>query len=69
MLARRCMLGDPGGRAPRGARGLKYQLQKNEYDQTRESCPSRGTWIEIRYIEILKSMFGGRAPRGARGLK
>ena len=33
------------------------------------SCPSRGTWIEIRNgVEYLCDD-GGRAPRGARGLK
>ena len=34
-----------------------------------QSCPSRGTWIEIRRRCPMRSAALGRAPRGARGLK
>ena len=33
------------------------------------SCPSRGTWIEIRPRGKRRGLRDGRAPRGARGLK
>ena len=51
-------------RAPRGARGLKYQqdiLQR--VDQ--QSRPARGAWIEI-YSCRHSGSIGRRAPRGAR---
>ena len=55
-------------RAPRGARGLKYNAPYH-----RENCgrsrPARGAWIEIKSRSSMSVMLVGRAPRGARGLK
>ena len=55
-------------RAPRGARGLKFEevgIKLNDI----ESCPSRGTWIEITGYVRRDFKRASRAPRGARGLK
>ena len=41
------------GRAPRGARGLKF----NGYSAPMvdvKSCPSRGTWIEMAVLEAFR---------------
>ena len=40
------------GRAPRGARGLKYICCVRGVDCRVGSCPSRGTWIEIRLYAL-----------------
>ena len=36
---------------------------------TIQSCPSRGTWIEILVYKPFSAEYFRRAPRGARGLK
>ena len=59
---------DSDGRAPRGARGLKYVLAPTASAAV-ASCPSRGTWIEIDDAVVYGFHVLGRAPRGARGLK
>ena len=41
------------GRAPRGARGLKYVAFLFAGLLCNRSCPSRGTWIEIGYAHRL----------------
>ena len=35
----------------------------------KESCPARGTWIEIVNEAVVAGLGFGRAPQGARGLK
>ena len=55
-------------RAPRGARGLK-SCGAGKSSPEEESCPSRGTWIEIITARFKEAARCGRAPRGARGLK
>ena len=56
-------------RAPQGARGLKsYPCSKRCICAW--SCPARGTWIEIRSITPSgRKRDYSRAPQGARGLK
>ena len=56
------------GRAPQGARGLKFGsiLAANTQIQSR---PARGAWVEITENPHVLQVSGGRAPQGARGLK
>ena len=57
------------GRAPRGARGLKFDFYEQQPILLVLSRPSRGAWIEI-FTVLLRNLCGScRAPRGARGLK
>ena len=56
------------GRAPYGARGLKYFYGKVDTPRT-PSRPVWGAWIEIRAWEMVLYPDAGRAPYGARGLK
>ena len=56
-------------RAPRGARGLKWQSLKGCLWTASVSCPSRGTWIEMFCGRLAGAAAFSRAPRGARGLK
>ena len=56
-------------RAPRGARGLKLHYTRNEFPKLIQSCPSRGTWIEMAMLTERSQLYHCRAPRGARGLK
>ena len=44
------------GRAPRGARGLKYPNGLC-YLHTEPSRPSRGAWIEIRSMAISSALW------------
>ena len=60
--------GNGWGRAPRGARGLKYPFPSTSASQNL-SRPARGAWIEIRIFAGHGLPTGSRAPRGARGLK
>ena len=59
---------DWDGRAPHGARGLKYV--KNSFRFVIfTSRPAWGAWIEIGWKCANRSPGSGRAPHGARGLK
>ena len=40
------------GRAPRGARGLKW-VQEGDSSQFAKSRPSRGAWIEMLWISAI----------------
>ena len=56
------------GRPPRGGRGLKF-LRLSKRNHFPESPPSRGAWIEITGIPLLRIVVTRRPPRGGRGLK
>ena len=56
------------GRAPRGARGLKY-THDGVHIAGGASRPSRGAWIEMQNQRLIIAHVHRRAPRGARGLK
>ena len=62
MPPRRC------GRAPQGARGLKYQGGRRAVGAA-QSRPARGAWVEIASKAKAATCWGCRAPQGARGLK
>ena len=68
MLLRPPVVWRSSGRAPRGARGLKYDIARHNSDGF-ASCPSRGTWIEMPDPDQESGHPESRAPRGARGLK
>ena len=56
------------GRAPHGARGLKF-WNSAEGALAGESRPAWGAWIEIVTKAVTLDRIVGRAPHGARGLK
>ena len=56
------------GRAPHGARGLKYKLIDTKTNE-QESRPAWGAWIEIERVVLPLHHPASRAPHGARGLK
>ena len=56
------------GRAPYGARGLKF-LRECLVAGAAKSRPVWGAWIEIAYLAYSTSVRVRRAPDGARGLK
>ena len=56
-------------RAPRGARGLKFEVCGVAMRNDGRSRPSRGAWIEMCNTPTKLKFPLGRAPRGARGLK
>ena len=56
------------GRAPHGARGLKYN-DAVVYSIIKWSRPARGAWIEIIPTKPEELTQTSRAPHGARGLK
>ena len=56
------------GRAPQGARGLKYEFA-DDPSPFSGSRPARGAWVEIFFGFGTFGNFIGRAPQGARGLK
>ena len=56
------------GRAPHGARGLKYHCRIYD-NNTFVSRPARGAWIEITRSASPRWRRSCRAPHGARGLK
>ena len=60
--------GGLGGRAPRGARGLKLD-GAHSAGPDGVSRPARGAWIETIALAASDGKEEGRAPRGARGLK
>ena len=56
------------GRAPQGARGLKFRvLQRLVIDTA--SRPARGAWVEMEIRFLSNALKRRRAPQGARGLK
>ena len=56
------------GRAPYGARGLKYGHLGGLHPQA-QSRPVWGAWIEICLYPLIVYLPACRAPYGARGLK
>ena len=56
------------GRAPQGARGLKYAVRRKAVEKLR-SRPARGAWVEIQPVRRIYTAHVRRAPQGARGLK
>ena len=56
------------GRAPQGARGLKWLTDSEEVEELR-SRPARGAWVEIFLPLYELGSYDRRAPQGARGLK
>ena len=56
------------GRAPYGARGLKYISDLLSY-KCYKSRPVWGAWIEMQVVTLAFRARGSRAPYGARGLK
>ena len=56
------------GRAPHGARGLKFE-ELDLVGTGKRSRPARGAWIEILFMKSATASDLGRAPHGARGLK
>ena len=57
------------GRAPYGARGLKFEQVINTIDILGKSRPVWGAWIEILLCRRMRHLLKRRAPYGARGLK
>ena len=57
------------GRAPYGARGLKFGYVGSICTTITASRPVWGAWIEIQTFDIDKKLRDRRAPYGARGLK
>ena len=55
-------------RSPHGERGLKCTVAQAVESHPR-SLPTRGAWIEIKWIAELQAKTSSRSPHGERGLK
>ena len=52
------------GRAPQGARGLKY-IDSGTLKDSEESRPARGAWVEISIPALTHNQYPSRPARGA----
>ena len=55
-------------RTPHGVRGLK-SLGFHPFWPSETSHPSRGAWIEIQILNMIRNEASRRTPHGVRGLK